>query len=73
MAATPAKPPAEKLDPKVVKTALILIVGGMAAVFDTTIVSVALHTLAVKLDTPVADDPVGDHRLPAGARHRRAA
>ncbi len=54
MAATPAKPPAEKLDPKVVKTALILIVGGMAAVFDTTIVSVALHTLAAKLDTPVA-------------------
>jgi EmrB/QacA subfamily drug resistance transporter len=54
MAATPAKPPAEKLDPKVIKTALILIVGGMAAVFDTTIVSVALHTLAVKLDTPVA-------------------
>jgi EmrB/QacA subfamily drug resistance transporter len=54
MAATPAKPPAEKLDPKVVKTALILIVGGMAVIFDTTIVSVALHTLAVKLGTSVA-------------------
>jgi EmrB/QacA subfamily drug resistance transporter len=50
----PAKPPVEKLDPKVVKTALILIVGGMAVIFDTTIVSVALRTLAVKLDTPVA-------------------
>ena len=37
-----------------VKTALILIVGGMAVIFDTTIVSVALHTLAVKLDTSVA-------------------
>src|SRR6202034_1690310 len=57
MTATPtsaAKPPVEKLDPKVVKTALILIVGGMAVIFDTTIVSVALRTLAVKLDTSVA-------------------
>lgn len=57
MAATPtspAKPPVEKLDPKVVKTALILITGGMAVIFDTTIVSVALRTLAVKLGTSVA-------------------
>ena len=53
MATTPAKPAADKLDPKVVKTALILIVGLMAVIFDTTIVSVALHTLAVKLDTSV--------------------
>jgi len=53
MAAIPAKPASEKLDPAVVKTALIIIVGGMAVVFDTTIVSVALHTLSVKLDTPV--------------------
>ncbi|MGH3278570.1 MAG: MDR family MFS transporter [Trebonia sp.] len=53
MAATPAKPPVEKLDPKVVKTALILLVGAMAVIFDTTIVSVALQTLAVKLDTSV--------------------
>ncbi|WP_034091586.1 MDR family MFS transporter [Streptacidiphilus albus] len=54
MAATPAKPAAEKLDPAVVKTALILIVGGMAVVFDTTIVSVALHTLSAKLDASVS-------------------
>jgi EmrB/QacA subfamily drug resistance transporter len=54
MATTPAKPPADKLDPKVVKTALILITGGMAVIFDTTIVSVALRTLAVKLGTSVA-------------------
>ncbi len=51
--ATPAKPAAEKLDPALVRTALILIVGGLAVVFDTTIVSVALRTLSVKLDTPV--------------------
>jgi EmrB/QacA subfamily drug resistance transporter len=54
VAATPAQPPDEKLDPKVVKTALILIVGAMAVIFDSTIVSVALHTLSVKLDTPVS-------------------
>ena len=42
------------MDPAVVKTALILIVGALAVVFDTTIVSVALRTLAVKLDTSVA-------------------
>jgi EmrB/QacA subfamily drug resistance transporter len=38
----------------VVKTALILMTGGMAVIFDTTIVSVALRTLAVKLGTSVA-------------------
>jgi EmrB/QacA subfamily drug resistance transporter len=54
MAATAAKPPAEKLDPKVIRTALILMVGGLAVIFDTTIVSVALHTLALKLGTSVA-------------------
>ncbi len=35
------------------RTAWILIAGGMAAVFDATIVSVALHTLAVELSTSV--------------------
>jgi EmrB/QacA subfamily drug resistance transporter len=54
MAAKPAKPAAEKLDPAVVRTAVILMVGALAVVFDTTIVSVALHTLAAKLDTSVA-------------------
>src|SRR5215471_16590674 len=36
-----------------VRTALILVVGGLAVVFDTTIVSVALHTLSVELGTSV--------------------
>ncbi len=44
---------AEKIDPKVLKSALILIVGALAVIFDTTIVSVALHTLAVQLHTSV--------------------
>src|SRR5580692_9964464 len=46
-------PQSDKLDPKVVKTALILIVGLMAVIFDTTIVSVALHTLALQMHTSV--------------------
>ncbi|HEX2744459.1 MAG TPA: MDR family MFS transporter [Streptosporangiaceae bacterium] len=37
-----------------VKTALILMVGGMAVIFDTTIVSVALRTLALRMHTSVA-------------------
>ena len=45
---------ADKVDPKVVKIALILIVGAMGVVFDTTIVSVALHTLASRLHTSVS-------------------
>src|SRR5262249_58078450 len=53
VAATPAKPAAEELDPALVKTALIIVVGGLAVVFDTTIVSVALHTLAAELNTTV--------------------
>jgi EmrB/QacA subfamily drug resistance transporter len=45
---------ADKIDPKVLKISLILIVGAMAVVFDTTIVSVALHTLATRLHTSVS-------------------
>jgi EmrB/QacA subfamily drug resistance transporter len=44
----------DRVDPKVVRTALILVVGGMAVVFDTTIVSVALHRLATSLHVPVS-------------------
>jgi EmrB/QacA subfamily drug resistance transporter len=44
----------DRIDPKVIKSALILIVGAMAVIFDTTIVSVALHTLAAQLHTSVS-------------------
>jgi EmrB/QacA subfamily drug resistance transporter len=44
----------DRVDPKVVRTALILVVGAMAVVFDTTIVSVALHQLATSLQVPVS-------------------
>jgi MFS family permease len=53
MAAAQAPSP-DRIDPKVLKTALILIVGFLAVIFDTTIVSVALHTLAAQLHAPVS-------------------
>jgi len=51
MSASPTK---EKVDPQVMGVAMVLIVGGLAVIFDTTIVSVALHTLAVQLNTTMA-------------------
>jgi MFS family permease len=49
-----AASPEDRLDPQVRRVALVLIVGGLAVVFDTTIVSVALHTLVAQLHTSVA-------------------
>jgi EmrB/QacA subfamily drug resistance transporter len=50
----PTAPADDKVDPKVIKTGLILVVGILAVVFDTTIVSVALHTLVTQLHSPVS-------------------
>lgn len=44
----------EKIDRGVLTIALVLVTGGLAVIFDTTIVSVALHTLATDLDASVA-------------------
>ena len=51
MSTAPVK---DKVDPQVMRVAMILIVGALAVVFDTTIVSVALRTLAVQLHTSIA-------------------
>jgi MFS family permease len=48
------EPSADRVDPRVLRGALILIVGALAVVFDTTIVSVALRTLAAQLHTSVS-------------------
>ena len=42
------------IDPSVWRTAWTVLVGGMAVLFDTTIVAVALHSLANELDAPIA-------------------
>ena len=52
MTATPA-PDQDTIDPEVLKRALILVVGFLAVIFDTTIVSVALRTLATQLHASV--------------------
>jgi MFS family permease len=44
----------DRVDPQVLKVAMVLIVGGLAVVFDTTIVGVALHSLAAQLNTSIA-------------------
>ncbi|SFB87413.1 drug resistance transporter, EmrB/QacA subfamily [Nocardioides terrae] len=43
----------DKLDPHVLRTAMAVIVGGIAVIFDTTIVSVALHELGTDLHAGV--------------------
>ncbi len=43
-----------KLDPHVIRIALAVVAGGIAVIFDTTIVSVALKQLAAHLDTSVS-------------------
>lgn len=52
-AVTGTDPAKDSIDPQVLKTAMILITGLLAVIFDTTIVSVALHTLAARLHTSV--------------------
>jgi EmrB/QacA subfamily drug resistance transporter len=44
----------DRLDPAVLKLALILVLGAMAPLLDSTIVSVAVHTLGTELHAPVS-------------------
>src|SRR3978361_1274728 len=48
---------ATQVDPAVWRIVWTVLVGGLAVLFDTTIVAVALHTLAGELDTSVAPIP----------------
>ncbi|UFS58430.1 MDR family MFS transporter [Subtercola endophyticus] len=54
MSTAAAKPERDRIDPAVIRIATVVIVGAMAVIFDTTIVSVALPTLARELNTSVA-------------------
>ena len=47
-------PDSDVVDPAVWRTAWVVLVGGIAVLFDTTIVAVALHTLATELHTSIA-------------------
>lgn len=51
----PAKQPAtDQIDPAVWRMAMVIIIGALAVVFDTTIVSVAIHDLGTDLQVGVA-------------------
>ncbi|OKH98083.1 multidrug transporter [Streptomyces sp. CB02923] len=50
----PAATDPERMDPAVWRTAAAVIVGALAVVFDTTILSVALHDLVRDLDAPLS-------------------
>lgn len=52
-ASVPAAAAPGRLDPVLVRTAVALIVGGITVIFDSTIVSVALHQLSVELHASV--------------------
>ena len=55
MATTTAQPTREAgaLTPEVRRAALALVIGGIAAILDTTIVTIALHTLVLRLHSTV--------------------
>lgn len=48
------KPAKEKLDPIVLRVAIILVVGALAPLFDSTMVNVAIHTIAADMKASVA-------------------
>ncbi|GAA2014894.1 MDR family MFS transporter [Microbacterium ulmi] len=49
-----AQAPAPALPRSAIVTALVLVVGGLAVIFDSTIMSIALKTLATELQVPVS-------------------
>jgi EmrB/QacA subfamily drug resistance transporter len=48
------KPAKEKFDPVVLRAALVLTVGALAPLFDSTMVNVALHTIATDMRTTIS-------------------
>lgn len=49
-----AKPKKEKLDPKVLRVALILVFGALAPLFDSTMVNVAIHTIGADMKAAIS-------------------
>lgn len=54
MSETNVKPAKEKLDPAVVRIAVVLLVGSLAPLFDSTMVNVAIHTIASDMRAAVS-------------------
>jgi hypothetical protein len=79
MPATTAQPTGEAagLTPEVRRAVMALILGGIAAILDTTIVTIALHTLVLRLHstvgTPTCSRSRWRYRSPAGRRRAGVA
>lgn len=54
MGETNVKPVKEKLDPVVVRVALVLVVGALAPLFDSTMMNVAIHTIATDMKAAIS-------------------
>lgn len=54
MVSSSGEPRSGRLDPALIKLALILLLGGVAPQLDTTVVNVGIHTVAQGLGSPVA-------------------
>lgn len=48
------KPKKEKLDPGVLRVAMILVIGALAPLFDSTMVNVAIHTIAADMKAAIS-------------------
>jgi EmrB/QacA subfamily drug resistance transporter len=48
------KPTKEKLDPIMLRTAIVLVVGALAPLFDSTMVNVAVHTIAADMKANIS-------------------
>ena len=61
-------PQPEGLDRETLIVAGVVLLGAIMSILDTTVVNVAIDHLAVAFHSSLTDDPVGHHRLHAGAR-----
>ncbi|MEG6566493.1 MDR family MFS transporter [Thermoanaerobacterium saccharolyticum] len=48
------KPAKEKIDPVVIRVAIVLVVGALAPLFDSTMVNVAIHTIASDMKAAIS-------------------
>ncbi|WP_446898210.1 MDR family MFS transporter [Clostridium sp. LBM24168] len=48
------KPTKEKLDPIVLRTAIVLVFGALAPLFDSTMINVAIHTIATDMKATIS-------------------
>jgi EmrB/QacA subfamily drug resistance transporter len=53
--ASPPAPASDRLDPQVLRVAVVVVLGSIMSVLDTTIVNIALQTLHVKLHSSIDD------------------